>query len=258
MTGLRQVVDEILESHRVLAGPAEVPLAPSPSTVLGCTEGEIAGLEARLGTSLPPSYRSFLREMDGCPQLGLNHGGLLPVAKVDWFRVNNTEWISAYTREDLDDLSEEDHRIYGPEQDTTRFRVAYLEELLQIGEVYAGTVYLLNPRVVDAAGEWEAWDFCDHSPGAVREPSLARLLESIRDDLRRYVRMAHAEFDEGRIIAESVAELRPMIGSDAEPDLHIVAEYVARKIQSDDSFAAWARRVHAPSALLNALRGSRG
>jgi hypothetical protein len=41
---------------------------------------------------------------------------------------------------------------------------------------------LLNPAKVDAAGEFEAWDFAPWYPGAYRYPSFGHLLAALQND----------------------------------------------------------------------------
>src|SRR4051812_4097678 len=57
---------------------------------------EIAALEKRLGTRLPPSYRAFLRTSNGWHFPSRSIFDLLPAAKVVWFREKNQDWIDAY------------------------------------------------------------------------------------------------------------------------------------------------------------------
>ena len=40
------------------------------------------------------------------------------------------------------------------------------------------SIYLLNPQVVTAAGEWEAWFLADYLGGADRYPSFQALMEA--------------------------------------------------------------------------------
>jgi hypothetical protein len=111
----------------------------------GATEDQIMYLEARLGKPLPPSYRAFLKVSNGFRQPGLFVPRLLPVDEVEWFRVRNRETIDMWKSNGLEDLT----------------------DALAISP-FDTDVYLLNPKVVTADGEWEALDFnpggaaCDH------------------------------------------------------------------------------------------------
>jgi hypothetical protein len=92
---------------------------------------------------------------------------LLASHEVDWYRVRHQDVI--------DDWSSG----AGPggfEQ--------YLPTALQVSAVeHAGTaVYLLNPKVVGADGEWEAFFFAHWVPGVQRYPSFRALMEAEREN----------------------------------------------------------------------------
>src|SRR5262249_5293892 len=157
------------------------------------------------------SYRQFLVQVNGCDRLSLSYGGLLRADQVRWFREDNRDWIEAYSGSGQPDISEEEHRVYGPEQRSYLFRRAYLPHLLQIGEVYDGSVYLLNPLVRDASGEWEAWNFCNSYPGALRKPSFLAMVEEARSHMLREAHLASLPIDEARVFAEALPVLRRAI-----------------------------------------------
>jgi hypothetical protein len=129
----------------------------------GASEAELAALESRLGTPLPPSYRSFLQASDGFIQPNVLVPRLLAAREVDWFRTRHQDTIDIWA-----DYSG------GFEQ--------YLPTALQVSAVeHAGTaVYLLNPKVVSADGEWEAFYFAHWVPGVDRYPSFRALMEAER------------------------------------------------------------------------------
>ena len=58
----------------------------------------------------------------------------------------------------------------------------HLRYVLAITVNVDGYMTLLDPLVVDADGEWEAWDYGTKLPGAVRHASFGALLEA---DTRR-------------------------------------------------------------------------
>jgi len=62
----------------------------------GVGEGHLAELEARLGMTLPPSYRSFLRVSNGFLQSGVIVPRLLPANEVDWLREVDPDTIDAW------------------------------------------------------------------------------------------------------------------------------------------------------------------
>src|SRR5262245_3899869 len=73
----------------------------------GATEDQITRLEARLGKTLPPSYRAFLKVSNGFRQPGMLVWRLLPAEEVEWFRVRNQETIDIWKgHEELSDALE--------------------------------------------------------------------------------------------------------------------------------------------------------
>jgi len=135
----------------------------------GATEEQLAELEARLGTRLPPSYRSFLEVSNGFLQPGVIVPRLFGTDEVDWYRVRHQDAIEVWT--------ETLHEFGGADAPDAFER--HLPSCLQVSEVERiGTaVYLLNPEVVDANGEWEALYFAHWVPGANRYPSFRALME---------------------------------------------------------------------------------
>jgi len=121
----------------------------------GATEDQIAGLEARLGEALPPSYRAFLQTSNGFRQPGMIIPRLLPVDEVEWFRERNQWTIDTW--KDSEDLS-----------DTLEISAHDIDGL---------AVYLLNPTVITADGEWEALYFATWNPGCNRYPSFRDLMK---------------------------------------------------------------------------------
>src|SRR5215813_2337967 len=66
----------------------------------GVAEAELFVAEARLGCRLPPSYREFLKCTNGLRQplefVPAGGGHFRPAGEIDWFRVQNREWIDAW------------------------------------------------------------------------------------------------------------------------------------------------------------------
>ena len=147
----------------------------------GATESMLANAEQRLGSRLPPSYRSFLECTNGLrqakPFLAACGGDFWPVEELDWFRKRNSEWIDAYTGESYD-VPDSLYFVYGAEQDCVQFRAEYLRDCLEISHDGDSAVYLLNPRIVSTEGEWEAWFFANWNPGADRYRSFAELMHA--------------------------------------------------------------------------------
>jgi HEAT repeat protein len=169
------------------------------------TEKDINELERRLGVLLPPSYKSFLLTSNGWRRTTPFVDRIRSSQDVDWFRVENENWIDAYS----DTGSEEDDEEYFEYVDggNENFRAEHLPHLLQISDNDDG-VYLLNPEAVTPDGEWEAWFFANWIPGAQRHPSFAHLM------LHEY---------------RSFAQLENVSGVDEElPELQEVASDVPR------------------------------
>ena len=136
----------------------------------GATEAQIVGAESRLGVSLPPSYREFLKATNGLHQLysyvPACGGDLWSVQDVDWFNVRNAEWIDAY--DGVDD---------GAGGGSIRF-VDELRGTLELSHNGDSAVYLLNPHVKTGDGEWEAWFFASWSPEVERFRSFEEMLRT--------------------------------------------------------------------------------
>jgi SMI1 / KNR4 family (SUKH-1) len=137
----------------------------------GATDAQIAVVESRLGVKLPPSYSEFLKATNGLLQpfdyVASYGGDFWPVEEIDWFRVRNAEWIEAYAVVD--------------EALSDRGGISFTDELRQTLEISHdgdSAVYLLNPRVVSADGEWEAWVFATWSPEVERFPSFAAMMQA--------------------------------------------------------------------------------
>ena len=148
-----------------------VPNAEHGLGFAGATEDQIRAAEARLGASLPPSYVEFLRASNGLLQpfsyVAACGGDFWPAADLDWFAVRNGEWIDAY--EGVDDAAGK----VGPE----RF-VDELRGTLELSHGGDSAVYLLNPRVTGADGEWETWFFATWSPDVERFRSFEQMMRT--------------------------------------------------------------------------------
>jgi hypothetical protein len=142
----------------------------------GATPAQIAQAEHRLGTTLPPSYRDFLRVTNGWNILNGSVEKVYSTEEVDWLRVRHQPWIdialSSYTYL----VSDEQYFVYGEQQNADYFRPQYMAATLQISEMADGSVLLLNPEVVTPDGEWEAWYYASWRPGVSRYRSFADLM----------------------------------------------------------------------------------
>lgn len=181
---------------------------PTPQILRAPASGEtIEALEARLGARLPPSYRAFLAHSDGAdafPGLGVVRWGgatepstgLHPAASVGWLRDLDrglASWLGdlmpdedadAWSHPNFDSRSpERDYLAPDGTNDPIDAKGGHLAYALAISVNVDGYMTLLDPLVVDADGEWEAWDFGTKLPGAQRHPSFAALLEA---DIKRW------------------------------------------------------------------------
>jgi HEAT repeats/SMI1 / KNR4 family (SUKH-1) len=136
-------------------------------------EQELKDLEDRLGMALPPSYRSFLFVTNGWRRTTFAVDRIRPAAEVDWFRVENEQWVDLYP-ESGSDLPDDEYYNY-TDGSAPDHRADHMKSLVQISDVDDG-VYLINPEAVTPDGEWEAWFFANWVPGAVRYPSFAHLM----------------------------------------------------------------------------------
>ncbi|KAB8330513.1 SMI1/KNR4 family protein [Scytonema tolypothrichoides VB-61278] len=147
----------------------------------GAIHTEIPSVEARLETTLPPSYRNFLAASNGWQKLDNMIDRLLSTQEIDWLASRNQELIdgwmtgieigSGYTP-----VPDEEYFVYGDEQDSTLLRNEYLQTALEIGGDSNQGLLLLNPQIVSENGEWEAWFFANWLPGAHRYRSFYELM----------------------------------------------------------------------------------
>lgn len=205
-------------SREVLADRDQRALLPPEVITSGwlgfppATADEVETLEKRLGTRLPDSYRSFLHTSNGWRTAGAFVYDLLPAAEVTWFRDNHRDWLDAWeagAREYGEPIpvSDEEYFVYGPEQNSCKFRDEYWRETLAISGIGDSAIYLLNPLVVTPEGEWEAWCFANWYPGAHRHRTFWDLMQ---DELQSFVDLR--EQRERRYFSEDGIEtLRPKI-----------------------------------------------
>lgn len=204
-------------SQTILESMTEEQLAQLPPEVLesgwlgfpGATETQLAQVEAQLRMKLPPSYRKFLQVSNGWRQTTPFIHKLWSTEGIAPFASRHREWIEAFTAKyesahlrfhpeaDLEDIwatvnvSDAEYFTYGEEQDCSQLRLEYLKTAIEISDVGDSAIYLLNPQVVNAEGEWEAWFFADWLPGADRYRSFQEMMQAeyqnfleLRDEMR--------------------------------------------------------------------------
>lgn len=148
---LRQFAPDLLDALPSRGADRWVGAAPA-------TAEQIAAAEARLGVTLPPSYREFLTITDGWPATGDFVTGIRPVGEVGWFRDLERSWFEIWrdiaVAEGLSD-DDEDHALMGR---------------ALVVSTPGGDALLLDPARVDpASGEW----FCCRFSNAAAGPSDA-------------------------------------------------------------------------------------
>ncbi len=132
----------------------------------GVREEDISAVEARLNIQLPPSYRAFLLVTNGWRTGSSLPSQLLPVEQVNLLVKQHSDWVNEWVVS-ADELGVLDD----PEQPAM-----HLPYTLQVSDVEDNSVCLLNPRVVGAGGEFEAWFFGNWIPGADVYPSFGSLM----------------------------------------------------------------------------------
>jgi cell wall assembly regulator SMI1 len=133
----------------------------------GADETQIAATEARLGITLPPSYRAFLKVSNGWSVIAPFVYRLYPVEEIDYLHKVDPQHVSAFLEgytTGRTELSAHD-AAYGDE----------LQHAIAISE-YGDAQLLLNPLRRDEQGEMEAWFFASWVPGEQRYGSFGDLM----------------------------------------------------------------------------------
>lgn len=142
------------------------------------SEEQIVAAETRLGVTLPPSYRNFLKVTNGW----LYYPDILRLRstqEIEWFSVENQDcidvWLDCHQQ-----VSDEKYLNY--EQNwwfwNQTMRTKYMQNCLQISDNEDGDVVLLNPKVMHN-DEWEAWIFSPNHAGINRCRSFKEMLYKI-------------------------------------------------------------------------------
>lgn len=139
------------------------------------SDGEIANLERRLGTTLPPSFRQFLQVSNGWLRGPSYPERWYGTGEIGWFRDLEAEYVRIWA-ENIGPVPDDEYFVYGPKQESTAIRAEYVAACLQVSDVIDGYVYLLNPEVISPEGEWEAWVLGSKLPGAIRYRSWWELV----------------------------------------------------------------------------------
>ncbi|MHB8626867.1 MAG: SMI1/KNR4 family protein [Aggregatilineales bacterium] len=164
---LEQYSHDLLAYEQPAGGgewPDEV-IASGWAGYASATEDQIAALEARIGALLPPSYRQFLAVTNGWRDTGAFIYKMWSAEEIDWFRVRNKEWIDIWNSMGGDEFDPDHER-------------RHMKTALEISDIGDSAVMLLNPQVITAEGEWEAWFFSNWHPGARRYRSFWDLMHA--------------------------------------------------------------------------------
>jgi len=152
----------------------------NPSEWLGFVEisdNEIQNHESKLGTLLPPSYKSFLKTTNGFKQLSCFVWDIWPVEKIDWLKNVDPQLIEIYSTQfaGVFDVTDQEYFVYGEMQDPPFFRSAYFEKCLAISGWGDASILLLNPEI-KFGDEWEAWMFATWNLGPNHYQSFEQLM----------------------------------------------------------------------------------
>ena len=169
---------------------------------------QIAALERRLGTALPPSFAAFLHLSDGAyaqpmwgvtdedPATGTPALGLLGCHEIRWLRDRDRATVDIWWgTADEPPCRGHPHPAFCSELPETLYlaqtaeyesmKAGHMLYALQVGGEIDGYTILLNPLVVDRDGEWEAWDFGPKNPGAIRYRSFAEMLAAAAAEIEQ-------------------------------------------------------------------------
>jgi len=122
----------------------------------GCSSQQIQLAEARLGVSLPNSFREFLLHTNGADTLE-RPLLMLSANELDWYKNVEPKKNIEIWEQDSVSASDEKYFVYGSTQDCVHMRPEYLKHCLAISTTFDGDIYLLNPCIKTDDREWEAW-----------------------------------------------------------------------------------------------------
>ncbi|MFW6640856.1 SMI1/KNR4 family protein [Nocardiopsis algeriensis] len=146
----------------------------------GATEEQIEALEERLGTRLPPSYRSFLAASDGWNVMGAFVYSLHGTSSVGWMRDLGSDW-------GLGEHHLKKEGMVGP--------------TLLVSDETDAQYWLLDAGDVSPDGEWAAYIWASWYPGlGERHGSFAELVAAERASFEELSR------DEGRPVRPEAAD----------------------------------------------------
>ncbi|WP_132325069.1 MULTISPECIES: SMI1/KNR4 family protein [Methylomonas] len=170
-------------------------LPPSLNQVSATTstsELAVADAERRLNVKLPASYRHFVLASGNAEwfieSFGTldGDGKLSNVSAIDVYPLADPKNFGYWSSTGPDTLILEARKYlrYGYHtepllrQDSAYFRIDQLDSLIKVGDLDQGGAILLNPKVISADGEMEAW-LLSFKSGASRYRSFAELMQNL-------------------------------------------------------------------------------
>lgn len=101
---------------------------------------------------------------------------LLPCDRLEWLRICLPAVADAWGAPDGVAIADEDYLVYGVGQVIGAIRTEHVHSTLLVSEPNASDLYLLNPVIRTADGEWEAWEMMPKAAGVRRHMSFFDLL----------------------------------------------------------------------------------
>ena len=170
----------VLQSDRMKSNiPPEV-LSTGWCGLPPALEKTLLEAEQRLGTVLPPSYRSFLSVANGWFKFGSFIERLFSVHEIDWLRVADPESLAVIQEYPEDEIDDEVYFDYDTDKHMTALRHRYYPDCLLVGKGWHdnGDMVLLDSKPIFPNGEWEAIFYADWLPGNRRYRSFREFVEA--------------------------------------------------------------------------------
>ena len=191
----------------------------------GATDARLAAAQARLGTTLPPSYREFLKLTNGWRMTTSFIEQVYSTEEIAWYADQDPETIAIWAEGGDDPATDAEYLVYGERVDQP-LRASYFKTALAIS-AYGDGIYLLNPRTVTPEGEWEAWFFAPWVPGARRYRSFWEMMLAQHESFLFGLRSKRGE---------PTPNVDPALGVDAEDLAGLIA--ALRRPEQRDRMAA--------------------
>jgi HEAT repeat protein len=197
-------------------------------------DSDITDLEVRLGLILPPSYKSFLQITNGWRVTTPFIYRVRPAAEVNWFHIENENWVEGYTRNTPEVPTEYNYSYMCryTEDGAGDYHPGHMNTLVQISDVENG-VYLLNPQAVTPDGEWEAWFLANWTAGPLRFSSFAHLMVREFKTFRELMKITGPEPSKLAIPGPNIRRVSVVKAPSKIPETESI-ETLISQIESDD------------------------